>query len=154
MLTLVRASPDHPDFQALCKLLDEELLKQYPDIQQNFMPHNVIDKQAHVILAYENDSKIGCGCFRPTKETGLAEIKRMYVKPEHRAKRVATWILATLEYWAIEEGFEIAKLETGFLQVEALALYTRCGYQRIPNYPPYTDITESICMSKVLSPLL
>jgi hypothetical protein len=41
-----------------------------------------------------------------------------------------------------------AILETGIDQPDAMAVYTRSGYQQIPNYAPYDTITESICLAK------
>lgn len=42
------------------------------------------------------------------------------------------------------------RLETAVHQSEAIALYTRAGYQPIPNYPPYEHKTLSRCYAKRL----
>ncbi|WP_407644578.1 hypothetical protein [Croceimicrobium hydrocarbonivorans] len=41
-------------------------------------------------------------------------------------------------------------LETGINQPEAIRLYEKNGYQRIPNYPPYEGVETSYCFEKVL----
>jgi hypothetical protein len=44
-------------------------------------------------------------------------------------------------------------LQTGDLQVEAVALYERTGYERIATYEPYvTAIPFSLCFEKRLQP--
>ena len=150
MITLKRTRADDPHFQSLVADLDEDLWSRYPAIQQNFTPFNKIDQSAAVVVAYLDDLPVGCGCFRPIREEQAIEIKRMYVKPQSRGLGIAKLILSELEEWGRAEGFASAKLETGNNQPEALAVYRRARYEIIPNYPPYTDIVESICMSKKL----
>jgi GNAT superfamily N-acetyltransferase len=76
------------------------------------------------------------------------EIKRMYVKPESRGKGIASKILSELEAWASELSYNKCLLETGIKQPEALRLYTKNGYERIPNYGQYSDIIGSLCFGK------
>src|SRR6185295_12739226 len=99
---------------------------------------------------YENDEAIGCGCFRPMKEKDTVDIKRMFVVPTFRSKGIGKMILLCLEQWATEEGFIQSKLETGVKQPEAIAAYEKSGYDRIPNFGPYVNVAESICMAKLL----
>jgi GNAT superfamily N-acetyltransferase len=148
MVTLKRTVRDDADFQLLVKALDEELWNRYPGIQHKFTPHNTLDPAVRVVIALMEGYPIGCGCFRKTDERGTLEIKRMYVHPAHRGQRIAGMILKALEAWGWEEGFVSAILETGIDQPEAIAVYTRSGYQQIPNYAPYDTITESICLAK------
>jgi len=146
-----RTSASDPDFQKLIVELDKEFWVRYPDTQQNFAPFNYVDDSARVIVVYQDHQPVGCGCFRPMKESKTAEIKRMYVDPAFRNHGIGKIILQELELWAIEDGFEIAKLETGIKQPEAIAAYEKSGYLRIPNFPPYVDVKESICMMKQLT---
>jgi putative acetyltransferase len=151
MITLQRTNASHPDFQALIVDLDKELWERYPLIQQNFAPFNKIDYQARVVVVYEDNIVTGCGCFRPMKkEAQTVEVKRMYVVPHARSKGIGKLILKELQKWAVEEGNHTAKLETGLNQPEAIAAYEKSGYTRIPNFEPYENISESICMMKVL----
>lgn len=106
---------------------------------------------ARVVIAYVNGTPVGCGCFRPMDDPGCIEIKRMYVTPGFRGRGIAKLLLSELERWALEEGFSESKLETGFNQPEAVSVYRKSEYQLIPNYPPYTDMKESMCMAKTLS---
>ncbi|WP_369804232.1 hypothetical protein [Siphonobacter sp. SORGH_AS_0500] len=47
-------------------------------------------------------------------------------------------------------GYEYCVLETGKRQQPAIALYTRSGYQPIPNYGQYIGMDNSVCMKKNL----
>jgi GNAT superfamily N-acetyltransferase len=151
MIIIKRTTVKDPDFALLVVDLDKELWLRYPSTQQNFSPFNKVDETIRVALAYLEDRAVGCGGFRPMDESGTLEIKRMYVVPSARGLGIAKLILQELEVWGKEEGFIHAKLETGVHQPEAIAVYTRAEYHQIPNYPPYTDIAESICMAKKLS---
>ena len=150
MTTYKRASFSHPDFQKLIIDLDKDLWLRYPDVQQNFDTLNFIDESARIILAHESVDAIGCGCFRPMKEKGVIEIKRMYVVSSFRGRGIGKLILRKLEQWAVEDGFTQSKLETGINQPEAIAAYEKSGYDRISNYEPYENSVESICMMKIL----
>jgi GNAT superfamily N-acetyltransferase len=150
MITYKRTTASDPDFQKLIVELDKEFWIRYPDTQQNFVPFNNVDGNARVTVAYDAIIPIGCGCFRQMKEMHTIEIKRMYVVPAYRNRGIGKIILTHLEQWAKEENFKISKLETGIKQPEAIAAYKKSGYIHIPNYPPYVDMQESICMMKNL----
>jgi GNAT superfamily N-acetyltransferase len=144
---------NHPDFHLLIEELDKEFWVRYPDTQQNFEPFNKVDDTCRVVLVYDGEIPIGCGCFRP-KVNLTVEIKRMYVKPLWRNKGLAKKIIAELEHQAISEGFNRSILETGIKQPEAIQAYQKSGYHIIPNFPPYEHVTESICMEKFLKPMV
>ena len=55
-----------------------------------------------------------------------------------------------LEADARIRNFRYAVLETGDPLVAASALYRKCGYKVIPNYGPYVNMPESVCMQKKL----
>ena len=150
MLSLQRSNYLNLDFQEFCEELNKEFWIRYPDSQHHFEPYNKVDESARIIVAYDGDIAIACGCFRSTKEPTTIEIKRMYVRPGRRGTGIASKILGALETWAGEEGYTQSILETGIKQPEAIALYSRAGYSLIPNYPPYVGVMESICMQKNL----
>lgn len=78
------------------------------------------------------------------------EVKRMFTLPEYRGNGFAVIILEELEKWAKESEYEKTVLETGKLQLEAVALYKKCGYEIIPNYGQYIGVENSICFEKSL----
>lgn len=150
MIRLSRVSPDHEDFQHLIELLDKDLWNRYPETQQFFAPFNRIKLDANAIVAYDEESPVGCGCYRVTEDGNVVEIKRMYVKPEVRGRGIAQSVLTALEQWAKYEGKRRAILETGTNQPEAISLYKKLGYELIDLYEPYVNSEESVCMGKDL----
>ncbi|MCI9843670.1 GNAT family N-acetyltransferase [Flavobacterium pectinovorum] len=149
MTTIKRTNSDDPDFIKLVALLDQDLAIRDGDDHAFYNQFNKTDKIKHTIVYYENDIPVGCGAFRE-KESGTTEIKRMYVHPDHRKKGIASSILKELEIWAKELGYTYTILETGKNQPEAINLYQKLDYTIIPNYPPYEEIDNSVCMKKTL----
>jgi N-acetylglutamate synthase-like GNAT family acetyltransferase len=80
-----------------------------------------------------------------------AEIKRMYVVPDLRGQGIARRLLTALEAESTALGIARLVLETGARQPEALALYERAGFARIPAFGEYVDSPLSVCMAKQLA---
>ncbi|RZK58042.1 MAG: N-acetyltransferase [Pedobacter sp.] len=147
MTTTIRTDSEHPDFIALVKHLDAYLA----DIDGNehafYAQFNKIDKIKHVVVAYENEIPLGCGAIKELSPVAM-EVKRMYTSPNGRKKGIATTILKELESWTGELGYENCLLETGKKQLDAISLYKKCGYRRIPNYGQYIGVENSVCFRK------
>lgn len=81
-----------------------------------------------------------------------AEIKRMYVVARGRRTGLGRLMLAHLEASARHAGAEVAILETGLKQPEAIKLYESCGYGRIGGFGHYRESPLSRCFAKSLVP--
>ena len=79
------------------------------------------------------------------------EIKRMYVDPNARGRGVGRTLIEALESSLLVNGIDVARLETGVRQPEALALYERCGYVRIPPFGEYREDPLSVFLEKRLA---
>src|SRR5687767_6417740 len=147
MSTIIRTNSDNKDFIALVNLLDAELAELDGDEHAFYAQLNKTHNLKHVILAYENDKPIACGALREHSPT-IMEVKRMYTLPENRGKGIATKILAELEKWASELSYQKCILETGKRQPDAIKLYEKNGYSRIPSYGKYLVMENSVCFEK------
>ncbi len=146
-MQFMRTNAEAPDFINLVKLLDAELKIRDGADHDFYNQFNKIDTIRHVVLAYDGAIAVGCGAFKPM-DARTAEVKRMFVCESHRGRSVAVGLLNQLEQWAFEEGFKTLVLETGINQPEAIALYQKCGYVRIPNYGQYAGVENSFCFQK------
>ncbi len=149
MTRLKRTNSDDIDFINLVVLLDQDLKIRDGEDHTFYNQFNKIDKIKHVIVFYENDVAVGCGAFRE-KESDTVEVKRMFVNPDYRKRGIAAAVLKELENWAAELNYTYTILETGKKQPEAISLYQKSGYTIIPNYPPYEEMDNSVCMKKTL----
>ena len=149
LITLQKTDSSNPDFRMLVRMLDHELQVRDGEDHPFYAQFNTLTNIKDVVVAYTDHQAVGCGAFRPF-DAHAVEIKRMFVHPEQRGRGIATMILDALEQWAKESGFHESILETGFNQPEAIALYQKVGYTIIPNYGPYKDVANSVCMQKTL----
>jgi GNAT superfamily N-acetyltransferase len=100
------------------------------------------------VVAYDGDRPVGHACLR--RLDGELEIKRMYVVPDHRGSGLADRLLGAMEEAARDAGAQRIVIHTGDRQHAALKFYDRHGYTSIPVYPPYQDVSYSLCFEKVL----
>lgn len=149
-MNFIRTDSSNNHFQQLVVLLDAHLKVTDGDAHDFYNQFNKITHIRHVIVAFIDEQPVGCGAFKEYS-TDSVEIKRMFVMPEHRGQRIANKILDQLEEWAGELKFTYCILETGKNQPEAIRLYERTGYHRIPNYGQYEKIENSVCMKKAVS---
>ncbi|MBK8464622.1 MAG: GNAT family N-acetyltransferase [Chloracidobacterium sp.] len=147
MIEIIRTDSENKDFIELVRHLDAELAVRDGDEHAFYSQFNKIAKLKCVVLAYEDETALGCGAIREL-DSGEMEVKRMYVPPESRGKGIATKVLLELEDWARELSFSRCVLETGLKQPEAIRLYEKNGYERIPNYGQYLDVGNSVCFGK------
>lgn len=149
MHKIIRTDSNNPDFKKLVIELDKDLRSRYNELQNVYDQYNAVPDLPTVVLAYDNTTAIGCGCFKHFDDTSV-EIKRMYVKEIKRGTGVASFIIHEIETWARELGYENAVLETGLKQPEAIGFYKREGYVLTENYGQYIGMASSICMKKKL----
>lgn len=149
MIFSKRTNSEDPDLPVLIKQLDEELAVTDGEDHAFYDQFNKLDRIKNFIILYQDELPVGCGAFKEY-ESGIAEVKRMYVRPENRGKGLASLILNELEKWATELSFQTCVLETGIRQNAAIRLYKKNGYSKIPNYGQYTGVEESLCFEKVL----
>jgi GNAT superfamily N-acetyltransferase len=100
------------------------------------------------LVAWRDDEPVGCGAWRT--HGADAELKRMYTVPAARGTGVASVVLAALEEDARRAGRTRMILECGGRQPEAVALYERHGYTRIPNYGFYADAPDCLSYARTL----
>lgn len=144
---LVRTQSAHPDFILLVEALDKDLRARDGEEHAFFAQFNGIAHLAHVVIAYIGNHPVGCGAFKPYANHTI-EIKRMYVSPAYRGQGIAGKVLTELENWGKSLGFTRCILETGIKQPEAIRLYQKMGYERIPNYDQYDGVASSVCFAK------
>lgn len=87
-----------------------------------------------LLLALEDDRPVGCVALRAL-DPPYGEMKRLYVRPEERGKRIGDALVAALVLRARAAGFAAVRLDTLPSMASAQALYRRLGFAIIPPYP-------------------
>ncbi|KPM48063.1 GNAT family N-acetyltransferase [Jiulongibacter sediminis] len=148
-MEILRTDSENPDFQKLVSQLDAELAVIDGDDHDFYHQYNGITMIKHAVVIFHNGQPIGCGAIKEYDAESM-EVKRMYVSPEGRSKGTGTIILKELETWTLELGYRKCILETGKRQQDAVTLYTKNGYELIPNYGQYAEVENSVCFEKYL----
>ena len=145
-LSIRPTPPDHPQVLALIAELDAYLMSLHdPEDVYIVDLAGLMEPSVTFLGAWDGDLLVGCGAVRlmpPEPETDGApygEIKRMFVSPARRGERIAQQMLEALERELRQRGVERALLETGPPLVEAIKLYTRCGYAPRAAFGGYPD---------------
>ena len=84
-------------------------------------------------VGFEGAEAVAGGGLRRLGD-GMAEIKRMYVRPDVRSRGLAAALLRALEDAARALGYVAVRLDTGPKQVHAQRLYRAAGYVEVPPY--------------------
>ena len=141
-------SPDQPDVLALIEDLDAYQKPLYPIESFHGIDMAALTRP-NVLFAVARDAAgVALGCGAIVVGAGYGEVKRMYTRPEARGLGIGQRLLALLEREARARGCDLFRLETGYLQHEALRLYARCGYGRRGPFGDYIDDPLSVFMEK------
>jgi GNAT superfamily N-acetyltransferase len=146
-IRLERTDSGNRDFRELVRCLDVDLDEMDKEQHCNCEQYNKLDDIKYAVVAYHENEIAGCGAIREYAPDTM-EIKRMYVAKNMRKKGIASEILKELENWAKELGYHKCILETGKKMPDAIRLYERNGYVRIPNYGQYECIGGSLYFEK------
>ncbi len=95
-----------------------------------------------LILAEFDREKVGCAALRKIGEN-VAEVKRMYVKPEYRRKGIGRALLQAIINEAEKIGYSKIQLDTPHFATAAQTLYHTFGFQQTSPYPE-SDIPEHL----------
>jgi ribosomal protein S18 acetylase RimI-like enzyme len=87
-----------------------------------------------LLLAFDEERPVGCVGLRPTDWPRIAELKRLYVRPEGRGLGLGSSLTAAALQAALDAGYERVRLDTLACMESAQRLYERFGFRDIPAY--------------------
>jgi len=97
------------------------------------LPGAYAPPQGRLLLAFHHEKAVGCVALRPV-DAATGELKRLYVRPEARGKRVGRRLVEQAIAAAKEIGYKRLVLDTLPQMAEAQALYRAFGFVEIPAY--------------------
>ena len=138
-VTITPERPDSADAVALIKELEAHLDPLYPSKSRHgYSVEKLIAQSVAFFVLRHNGAAAGCGGVQ-LFDTEYGELKRMYVRPQFRGKGFGRLLLDHLAAYAQSHGAGLLRLETGIYQPDAIRLYERAGYQRIPPFGEYVE---------------
>jgi ribosomal protein S18 acetylase RimI-like enzyme len=123
----------------------------YQDFQKEL---HSIDRQytepegALLICIIDDENAAGCVGIRNFAK-GIAELKRLYVKPDYRNLKLGKRLLEAAIETARQLGYDFIRLDTVPGQTKAQELYHRLGFYQIKSYR-YSPIEGTIYFEKSL----
>ena len=144
-MTILPERPDSAEARELIGELDDLLAGLYAvESRHGYSVDKLLRQGVHFFLVRVDDRPAGCGGVQFFGKD-FAELKRMYVRPAFRGRGLARQLLETLASHAQAHGITTLRLETGIHQKEAIALYERFGFRRIPPFGDYRPDPVSLC---------
>ncbi len=134
-----RWDPEEPPASDLLAEMREELNGVYETFSRldnpALSPSELRPPGGAYLVGFAGADAVAGGGVRRLGE-GVAEIKRMFVRPPARSRGVARALLSALEAAALSLGYTAVRLDTGPKQGHALRLYRDAGYVDVE---PYND---------------
>jgi putative acetyltransferase len=141
-------NPELEEAQALIAESDAYMAALYP-AESNHLETVQMLKQPNILFlgVYIENQLVACGAAKIMRD---AEIYGEINKEQHRGKGLSKAIMRQLEAHLIENTINVAKLETGIKQPEALGLYKKIGYIECEPFGSYEYDPLSVFMEKYL----
>jgi putative acetyltransferase len=150
-VVIAEERPDSPDAVALIGELDAHLGALYAvESRHGFSVEKLLRDGVKFFVARDDGHPAGCGGVLLVGRD-YAEVKRMYVRPAFRGRRLGRMMLDHLIEHARQHSLTVIRLETGIHQREAIALYEARGFRKILPFGPYRDDPVSLCYELRLS---
>jgi GNAT superfamily N-acetyltransferase len=133
--------------RAYAKSLPVDLAPQGFSQDLDSLPGPYAPPQGELLLAKRGDHVLGCIALKPLAPPRVAEIKRLFVRPQVRGKGVGKALVEAVIAVAQALGYGEIKLDTLPQMKGAIALYKSNGFVSIPPYGshPYPGL---ICLGK------
>jgi DNA-binding MarR family transcriptional regulator/GNAT superfamily N-acetyltransferase len=146
LVEIRQVDPETPDAQRCLRAYVAELNRRAPDRGfdpskgSTAEPDEVRPPNGAFVVMYLRDEPVGCGAVKhhPGEVT---DVKRMWLAESARGLGLGRRLLEHLEGIAREHGSKEARLETGDVLPEAIALYRSSGYVEVDpfNDEPFAD---------------
>jgi GNAT superfamily N-acetyltransferase len=147
MTTIAVESPRQTDVLALMAQADEYALSIYSAEDYHCLDIDGLDRPGVSVLVARTDAGRIAGMVALVDNgDATCEIKRMFVAEHQRGLGIASALLVRLAELAAAASAHRIRLETGWEQPDAIALYLKQGYVHIPNFGPYVGDASSVCM--------
>ncbi len=148
---IVPERPDTADARALIEELEAHLEPQYPrSSRHGYSVDQLLAQDVAFFVARVDGTPVGCGGIQ-LYGAEYGELKRMYVRPAFRGQGLGALLIDHLADYARERGVGLLRLETGIHQREAIRLYERMGFRRIPPFGPYREDPLSLFYEKQIA---
>ncbi len=149
-VAIAREDPRQNEVIELVSELDRMFEALYPTESNHLLDIEMLAQpEVRFFVVRERGEALGCGALWIHRDYG--EVKRVYVRPSARGRKLGHAILRRLEEEARDLGLALLRLETGVKQPEALGLFRAAGFAECGAFGDYPeDDPNSVFMEKRL----
>lgn len=115
------------------------------------LPGNYAPPSGRLLLARDGTQVVGCVALRPMTDAAVCEMKRLYVRPSHRARGLGRRLAEKTIAEARAIGYTHMRLDTLPAMVAARQLYSRLGFVEVEP-DPTNAVDGVVYMELRLSP--
>ncbi len=120
-------------FLEYAKSLNFDLCFQSFDEELAGLPGDYDEPDGRLLLAMVDEKVAGCVGLRRVAD-GVCEMKRLWVRPEFRGKKIGRKLADEIISEARRIGYKIMKLDTIDTMKEAITMYQSMGFSEISAY--------------------
>jgi putative acetyltransferase len=128
-------------FREYANYIQVDLCFQNFDQELNQLPGEYAPPKGRILIAFYNNELAGCVALR-LLEKDICEMKRLYVRPKFRAKKVGRTLAEKIISEAVQIGYSKMRLDTLSSMREAITLYLSLGFRGILPYR-YNPLKEA-----------
>lgn len=114
------------------------------------LPGKYAPPDGRLLLALNDGEAAGCVAFYKLNE-GVCEVKRMWVRPQFRGKKIGRALVETLIAEARASGYATMLLSTVDILTEAQALYRSLGFELTE---PFFELPDDLMAHEVFMKLI
>jgi GNAT superfamily N-acetyltransferase len=138
-VTVEITDPTHPDARHCLSAYFAELARRFDsgfDQAQSISANDaeVTPPRGLFLVARLQGNAVGCAALKIHRESGVGEVKRMWISPDARGLGLGRRLLTDLEREAISRGVHTLRLETNQALEEAIQLYRTAGFQEVDAF--------------------
>lgn len=157
MLTIIQA--ETPDQVATAReliyeyatWLEFKLCFQGFEEEMRTLPGKYAAPAGRLFLAFWDGQPAGVGALRPLGESGMCEMKRLYVRPQFRGHSIGRALTEKLISAAVTSGYSTMRLDTVPGKMDsAIHLYRELGFREVAGYYD-TPVQHTLFMELTLA---
>ena len=140
---MIEAKITDENILALFSELDDYMLDFLGDDKGCYARYHANEYIEKAWLAYSDSLPVGCIAYR-TRREGIGEVKRLYIKKEHRGKGTSKKLLKTLASYAEEQGGHTLFLDTRITLAPAVSIYRSFGFSVVFQQGLYIQMEKTL----------